>query len=374
MSPIADRDDSAATVAGAQRNGDDGAAGDATETREGLDQTLADSDQTASDTDHTASETDQAASGSDQELADRDQKSADRDQLASDRDQAAAGPSDPAHDASRADREVTTRERDATAAERSRTTAQRLAAAAGRDEVADARDRAADVRDRAADQRDRAADGRDAAADAREGPALNAGTLDDAAIVVRELRLRAAGIRQRSAQERAAAARDRVAAAEDRRRAAADRSDAGLDELTGVFRRGTGELAVAHEISRARRLDLPMILVMLDVDGLKRVNDTHGHAAGDALLQDVPRAITAALRSYDVIVRWGGDEFVCALSDVTPEVAEERLGEIESALQALQPGSSISAGWSMLRDDDTLESVVSRADAELYRRKAGRRS
>ena len=60
---------------------------------------------------------------------------------------------------------------------------------------------------------------------------------------------------------------------------------------------------------------------MIDVDALKDVNDVQGHAAGDALLRDVPTAITSAVRSYDVTVRWGGDEFVCSLYDVSLEVA-----------------------------------------------------
>ena len=111
---------------------------------------------------------------------------------------------------------------------------------------------------------------------------------------------------------------------------------------------------------------------MIDVDALKAVNDTHGHAAGDVLLSDVAAAITATLRAYDVKVRWGGDEFVCALYDLTIEVAWHRLGEIQTALDVLNPGASISAGLARLDDDETLESLVARADTDLYRTKANR--
>jgi diguanylate cyclase (GGDEF)-like protein len=105
------------------------------------------------------------------------------------------------------------------------------------------------------------------------------------------------------------------------------------------------------------------------VDALKAVNDNNGHAVGDALLRDVARAITSAMRAYDVTVRWGGDEFVCALSEVTLDVAGGRIAEIERALELRRPGATISAGVAELTADDTLESLVARADAQLYRGK-----
>jgi diguanylate cyclase (GGDEF)-like protein len=109
------------------------------------------------------------------------------------------------------------------------------------------------------------------------------------------------------------------------------------------------------------------------VDSLKSINDTEGHAAGDAILRDVPTAIAQTLRSYDITVRWGGDEFVCALSEVTSDVASERFAQVQRMLEALRPGASISVGLAELTDDDTLESLVSRADAALYIAKSQRR-
>jgi diguanylate cyclase (GGDEF)-like protein len=114
------------------------------------------------------------------------------------------------------------------------------------------------------------------------------------------------------------------------------------------------------------------MLAIIDVDALKAVNDNHGHAAGDALLRDVATAVISATRSYDATVRWGGDEFVCALSDVTREVAAERLAEIQGTLAARSPAASISSGLAELRDDDTLETLIARADAALYRAKTSR--
>jgi diguanylate cyclase (GGDEF)-like protein len=92
------------------------------------------------------------------------------------------------------------------------------------------------------------------------------------------------------------------------------------------------------------------------------------------LLRDVPAAIASALRSYDVTVRWGGDEFVCGLSDVTIDIASERVNDIQKALAARRPPASVSVGLAELRDGDTLESLVARADVALYRAKAGRKT
>jgi diguanylate cyclase (GGDEF)-like protein len=209
-------------------------------------------------------------------------------------------------------------------------------------------------------------------ADDRERRAVTAGEPADAFDALRALRVAGARLREQAALGRAAAAADRAAAAADREQAAADRRHAGLDELTGVFRRGTGELAVTQEIARSRRFRRPMVLAMLDVDALKIVNDRDGHAAGDALLRDVVSAVTSAMRSYDVTVRWGGDEFVCALSDVTAEVAAERVAGIQRALHELRPGATVTAGLATLGDADSVESLVARADELLCRAKAAR--
>jgi diguanylate cyclase (GGDEF)-like protein len=146
---------------------------------------------------------------------------------------------------------------------------------------------------------------------------------------------------------------------------AVDRRYAGLDELTGIYRRETGALALAQQLDRSRRLQQPMVLAMIDVDALKAVNDAHGEAAGDALLRDVVTAITSTTRSYDVTMRWGGDEFICALSGVTPDVASERVAEIKRALDALRDDASLTAGLAELQDDDTLETLIARADTAL---------
>lgn len=341
------------------------------------DQSAADLDQTHADSDQEASSADQLASDADQALADREQQAAARDQAAADWERSHASDTalaNEVHEASRVERDAASQERDSTAAARSKTTARRLLTAARRDEVARARDLAAQARDRIAEARDAAAEARDRAAAARERQAIEAGAVDDALLSLRALRLSAEAVRKQAAAERLQAAADREAAAADRLRAAADSRDADLDDLTGVFRRGRGELALTGEIDRSRRSGRSLFIAMIDINSLKAVNDGEGHAAGDALLRDVATAITSTLRSYDITVRWGGDEFLCALSDVSLEVASDRVVGIQRAVERLRPGASISAGLAELADGDTLETLIARADAALYRTREDRES
>jgi len=102
----------------------------------------------------------------------------------------------------------------------------------------------------------------------------------------------------------------------------------------------------------------------VDVDGLKRVNDRDGHAAGDHVLRTLAATLRSNLRSFDPIVRYGGDEFVCGLSGVDPESVERRFGTIDQALQDAV-GVGITVGLASLLPNDTLDKLISRADAAL---------
>jgi diguanylate cyclase (GGDEF)-like protein len=138
------------------------------------------------------------------------------------------------------------------------------------------------------------------------------------------------------------------------------------DDLTGALRRSAGLAALQREIDRFRRVGGRGISVMfLDVDSLKHVNDTDGHAAGDRVLVEVVSAIRQRVRSYDLVVRYGGDEFLCALVDVGPEDAERTVADIRGQYTATT-GHSVSVGMTTVGESDTAESVVARADAALY--------
>jgi diguanylate cyclase (GGDEF)-like protein len=219
---------------------------------------------------------------------------------------------------------------------------------AARDRDAGSRDRewsAAD-RERAA-ERDSAAAKRDSATGERESAAA-----------------------ERTGNEHELAALNRESAARDREEAALDRAQAGIDVLTGALRRGRGLADLEREIDRARRGDGRLVLAFVDVDGLKAINDDRGHAAGDQLLQHVALALRTELRSYDLVIRYGGDEFLCTLSGSDIEAARHRFGDVARNLTERNPEASVGVGLAALADADTLAELVARADAALY---AGRR-
>jgi diguanylate cyclase (GGDEF)-like protein len=142
---------------------------------------------------------------------------------------------------------------------------------------------------------------------------------------------------------------------------------AATDDLTGALRRSSGLAALQRDIDRSRRVGgKGIVVIFLDVDGLKHVNDTQGHAAGDRLLVDVVAAIRKRVRSYDLVIRYGGDEFVCALVDEAHPDAVRTLADIRRQYTVRTHGHTISAGLATAVDGDTAESVVARADTDLY--------
>ena len=329
------------------------AARDAEEAALTLDQTLSDTDQTSSDADQSASDADQSASESDEALASADQDASDRDQEAAEQEMLEDGPAPGSrkqvHEASTVEREASTAERAMRAVLRAQAASERLDAADGRDEASRRRDLAAEARDRAADQRDRSETKVES-----DGPRA-------------EARAKAAADRKRAAADRERAAADREQAALDRQHVRVALRQAHFDELTGTYRRGLGTLELQREINRARHSGGRLVLAFADVDGLKDVNDRDGHAAGDALLIDVATTIRSNLRSYDPLVRFGGDEFVCAFSDFNVEGVRGRFEEIQGELSQRRPGCSISVGVAELQRGDTLEDLTARGDADLYK-------
>jgi diguanylate cyclase (GGDEF)-like protein len=343
-------------------------------TRSDGDQTAADSDQAAADSDQAAADSDQAAADSDQAAADSDQAAADSDQTAADSDQAAAD-SDLAHGGDPSVYAFTRDLRGRGLQARQQGARLRVEAAAARDAVARARDEVASERDQAAEQHDRELAARDAAWRHHER------ALTGAEVVLRaaENRRRAAADRAAAAQGRARAAADREQAAEDREQAARDRLQAAIDRdellhrlaiaetdpLTGTRTRAAGLEDLEHEIDRARRTMDSLVVAFVDIVGLKAVNDTHGHAAGDTLLQSAVRGIRGHLRSYDLIVRLGGDEFLSVMSGTTIEDAHQRFAAIQAALRGEPQRCEIKVGFAALAPQDSAAALINRADAEL---------
>jgi diguanylate cyclase (GGDEF)-like protein len=312
------------------------------------DRTLLDHDQTASDQDQTWSDHDQTGS-------DRDQRSADEDQEASDEDFAAGG-------------DAATHKR--TTSARARTGVDRGVVSGLRDETAQARQQAAENRDGLAERRDVHAKKRDVEADS---DVLAADATDE------DILLRAERDRTRAAADRAKAAKDRSRASVDRKEAAYDRAEAtranaearqnlvlaATDDVTGAWTRKFGLAGVTREIERAHRTGGRLTLAFIDVDGLKQVNDERGHAAGDLVLKLVVDTLRTNLRPYDVIVRYGGDEFVCAMPNLSLAAARERMDRIATLLAAANEGHSITFGLAEHEPADGLAELISRADAGL---------
>jgi len=325
------------------------------------DQMVADADQSASDADQVSSNADHTASDRDRAGAYRDQEAADLDQATADKDRAAHR--DLSSDDARA-YERSRKSREGTSLERLGNRVRRQATARGRDEAATDRDRMAEIRDEGGR-------GRDAHAADLELPngAPEAQLLHE----LEELRAQAAADRARAADDRARAASDRANAASERAQLEGELQAAHLDELTGAYRREMGRLTLTHEIDRVRRSGGPLVLAFIDVDDLKTVNDRDGHAAGDRVLQSVVRATRARLRSYDAIVRHGGDEFVCGLGGTDIVGARRRFDMIGVAIEA-EAGVGISVGLAELEPGDTADGLTARADAAMLLVKAAHRS
>jgi diguanylate cyclase (GGDEF)-like protein len=329
---------------------------------DGPEQTLMEADQTSSDGD-------QRLSDSDQTSAERDQAAADRDQDASDED-LAAGVNPAAYAFSRDVRRRTTRERERTATTRLQTAGQRDAVANARDLAGRARDLAAEARDRAMAALDKltaAEDGSRAVTGAEV--VIRAGALRQRAARYREqaaeYRVQAAADRQAAARDRALGARDRLAAAAERELLSRQLAAAETDGLTGTRTRKAGQQDLQREIDRCHRTSVPLTIAYVDVVGLKARNDSLGHAAGDQLLIDVVACIRAHLRTYDHIMRVGGDEFVCAMPNMTIAGAQTRFDGIASALADAPDASSIRSGFAQLAPSDDAAELIARADADL---------
>lgn len=149
-----------------------------------------------------------------------------------------------------------------------------------------------------------------------------------------------------------------------------------LDPLTGLNNRRSGEQRLAEEISRAQRHGRPLTILLLDLNGLKNVNDKFGHAAGDEVIRQFAARLGKAIRGSDLAVRLGGDEFLVLLPECRPDEVHHVLGRLRGVdvncngqLIAL----SFSAGWTDLKPGESTEDLLKRADDALYvNKRAGR--
>jgi len=161
------------------------------------------------------------------------------------------------------------------------------------------------------------------------------------------------------------------------------------DALTGVYNRRYFNETILQEIKRAKRYGHHTSFIMGDVDGLKVINDNFGHLMGDRILHGVAQALGASVREADMVVRYGGDEFLVVMPETPEEQAQAAVSRIEKNLAdwlaeqveigVLQPDMPGQVGFSMgvascePGEEVAIEEVLARADEAMYQVKESKR-
>lgn len=153
------------------------------------------------------------------------------------------------------------------------------------------------------------------------------------------------------------------------------------DTLTPLYNRRHFEDAVATSIAHCQRYDSRMALLFVDVDDLKAINDTYGHAAGDEALCCIANVLLANVRNTDVVARIGGDEFALLLGAISEQDVAAKIGQLTVGIAACRPQFSgkpgiLSAtfGHAFISPDDQAAQVLARADQIMYQSKRARRT
>jgi diguanylate cyclase (GGDEF)-like protein/putative nucleotidyltransferase with HDIG domain len=154
------------------------------------------------------------------------------------------------------------------------------------------------------------------------------------------------------------------------------------DPLTGLPNTRFMFMHLQRELSRAERLKSEVSLIVMDLNDFKEINDNHGHHIGDKALREVAQVLRAAIRPYDICVRYAGDEFIVVLAGCEREEAEAKLQELQCAVDRIvfepRPGKrlpvSISAGAAVFpHDGDSYETLLAKADSRMYHNKSLRK-
>ena len=158
--------------------------------------------------------------------------------------------------------------------------------------------------------------------------------------------------------------------------------DSLTDPLTGLPNTRFLFMHLTRELSRAERLKSELSLMVMDLDNFKEINDSHGHHVGDRALCEVARVLRAAIRPYDICVRYAGDEFIVVLSGCGADEAEQKRLELQQGIDAVyfegRPGKRLQLGISVgtavfPHDGESYETLLATADNRMYQDKASRK-
>jgi len=156
---------------------------------------------------------------------------------------------------------------------------------------------------------------------------------------------------------------------------------AAIDPLTNLANRRSFLAQMTTEISRSGRYGLPLVILMMDIDHFKLINDTHGHAGGDHVLTDLAAQLRHELRTSDLASRWGGEEFIVALTNTDLEggrMAAERIRAAVAKLVVLHDGKPVpvtaSLGIASFDGKESLDTLIDRADRAMYSAKVSGRN
>lgn len=229
-----------------------------------------------------------------------------------------------------------------TASELDQTLADGVQTSADYDQTAADRDQTDADRDQLASDLEQAASDQD-----QETAGANAATHDAS----REVRERTTRDRERAIADRAALVKQ-LATLE-------------TDELTGARVWAAGLRDLEREIERSDRTGSALVVAYVDVVGFKALNDSEGHTAGDLLLQHVVLSIRERLRAYDLVVRYGGDEFVCVVTSMDLEETRTRFAAVSAALADPPGPGALRVGFAQFEAGDGAADVIARADHDL---------
>jgi diguanylate cyclase len=160
------------------------------------------------------------------------------------------------------------------------------------------------------------------------------------------------------------------------------REQANRDSLTGLFNRRYLEGTLEREMARSRRENMPLAMLLLDIDHFKEVNDSYGHQAGDEVLRVLGKLLLEHARAEDIVCRYGGEEFLLVLPKMPLAIALERAAQLRKIIQEttvsfgeMRIQVTISIGVAAIPENaDSTERLIRCADKALYRAKSGGRN